>query len=246
MAEHLKVTGRSTAGRTFARSFVPHISEHLDHGEPAPCGAPVSCRRGQAWPSESAERRPKRSRLDPQVSRSMVADTRSDLPLRTLHRAPAHDPRSDRPRARRPGGARLTEVQAIGLGKDALLRLIQALPDPEVCTVRALGVDDFAPKKGQVYGMVQVDMERARVPSTSCPNAPQNRPLLRGCTNSDRPHRELRERGPAVGERTVRRFVHDPTTTTGPSPVRPSPRPERSPPWSRPTPTTAPRTTAPP
>ncbi|MFI1184160.1 transposase family protein [Streptomyces sp. NPDC020799] len=37
-------------------------------------------------------------------------------------------------------GARLTEVQAIGIGKDALLRLIRALPDPEPKPVRVLGL----------------------------------------------------------------------------------------------------------
>ncbi|MGW0631009.1 transposase family protein [Streptomyces sp. NPDC002758] len=45
-------------------------------------------------------------------------------------------------------GARLTEVQAIGIGKDAMLRLIRALPDPEIGRVRALGVDDIALKRG--------------------------------------------------------------------------------------------------
>ncbi|MFG2631687.1 ISL3 family transposase [Streptomyces sp. NPDC048473] len=59
-------------------------------------------------------------------------------------------------------GARLTELQAIGLGKDALLRLIRALPDPEVHTVRALGVDDFALKKGNHYGTILIDMESRR------------------------------------------------------------------------------------
>ncbi len=59
-------------------------------------------------------------------------------------------------------GARLADRLGMPTSRDSLLRLLRGLPDVQVTALPVLGVDDFALRRGRVYGSVVVDMASGR------------------------------------------------------------------------------------
>ncbi|GAA3475564.1 ISL3 family transposase [Streptomyces yanii] len=59
-------------------------------------------------------------------------------------------------------GARLAHVFGVFVSRSTVLRLVDALPDPELPAPRVVGVDEYATRKGRHYGTVLVDVETRR------------------------------------------------------------------------------------
>jgi len=67
------------------------------------------------------------------------------------------------PSARVRGGARLASTLAMPVDRKKLLRIVRQTPPPAATSVRVLGIDDWAYRKGLTYGTILVDLEAQQI-----------------------------------------------------------------------------------
>jgi len=60
-------------------------------------------------------------------------------------------------------GARHATAEGMPVSRRTLLRLVRAAPTPSAGTVRVVGIDDWANKRGRTYGTIVVNLETHRV-----------------------------------------------------------------------------------
>ncbi len=56
-------------------------------------------------------------------------------------------------------GARVAQAFGVSISRSAVLRLLHASPEPAVPAPRVVGIDEYAARKGRVYGTVLIDVE---------------------------------------------------------------------------------------
>ncbi|MEU0248339.1 transposase family protein [Streptomyces sp. NPDC006235] len=56
-------------------------------------------------------------------------------------------------------GARIAQVLGVGVSRSTILRIVDELPELQPPTPRVVSVDEYATRKGRLYGTVLVDVE---------------------------------------------------------------------------------------